>query len=328
MGAFMKHFLVIFFLFVHGIFLFAEDIPTVVIAPFKATEGVEQSEVDIIQSMFTSQYAATKKAKVVDRSKFNLIQEEMKFQSSDWSDNDKVAEFGRALNAVHVITGEFTKFPKGVYVNIQVLDVNSTMIIASITPILIVKETLDVIDKLPEICEKLATEAVGGVVKKPNSMDKTAQTDMTKTIAKKSEVSERKKEESIKKNITASKKEKLPKLESKPEVLYRQVRVDDGWGVGKTCLFWLVGGSAVAVGSGCTIVGLCLDGESDRNALLTAGPICLISGGVVMLCSLLIPNEYHYKKVQVSKSVDNNPFRNAGFFVAKTGISLSYTLHL
>ncbi len=151
---------------------FADDIPTVVIAPFSATEGVEQSEVNIIQQMFTSQYAGTGKAKVVDRSKFNLIQEQMKFQSSDWSNSDKVAEFGRALNAAHVVTGEFTKFPKGVYVNIQVLDVNTTMIIASINPSLIVNETLEVIDLLPEICNELATLASGG--KKKTSANSTS----------------------------------------------------------------------------------------------------------------------------------------------------------
>ncbi len=148
----------------------AADVPTVVIAPFTAMEGVEQSEVNIIQQMFTSQYADSGKAKVVDRSKFNLIQEQMKFQSSDWSNSDKVAEFGRALNAAHVVTGEFTKFPRGIYVNIQVLDVNTTMIISSITPALIVGETLEVIDLLPEICDVLATKAVGGSTDKTISV--------------------------------------------------------------------------------------------------------------------------------------------------------------
>ena len=163
----MKKLMMVLFAFVVSVTIgFAEEIPTVVIAPFTAMEGVEQSEVNIIQSMFTSQYAGTKKAKVVDRSKFNLIQEQMKFQSSDCSNSDKVAEFGRALNAAHVVTGEFTKYAKGVYVNIQVLDVNTTMIVSSINPPLTVSETLDVIDKLPEICESLATQAVGEIPQK------------------------------------------------------------------------------------------------------------------------------------------------------------------
>jgi len=144
----------------------AEEIPTVVIAPFSAGTGVEQGEVDIVQKMFAAQYGNTGKAQVVDRSRFNLIQEQLNFQSSDWSNSEKVADFGRALNASQVVTGEFLKLSKGVFVNIQVFDVNTTIIIASISPALIVSDIYDVIDRMPEICEELASKAIGETVEK------------------------------------------------------------------------------------------------------------------------------------------------------------------
>lgn len=144
----------------------AEEIPTVVIAPFSAGTGVEQGEVDIVQKMFAAQYGNTGKAQVVDRSRFNLIQEQLNFQSSDWSNSEKVADFGRALNASQVVTGEFLKLSKGIFVNIQVFDVNTTIIIASISPALIVSDIYDVIDRMPEICEELASKAIGETVEK------------------------------------------------------------------------------------------------------------------------------------------------------------------
>ncbi len=155
----------------------AEEIPTVVIAPFSAGTGVEQGEVDIVQKMFAAQYGNTGKAQVVDRSRFNLIQEQLNFQSSDWSNSEKVADFGRALNASQVVTGEFLKLSKGIFVNIQVFDVNTTIIIASISPALIVSDIYDVIDRMPEICEELASKAIGETVEKKvstTSKDKTA----------------------------------------------------------------------------------------------------------------------------------------------------------
>ena len=174
----MKRFLMILVAAVVAVGMgFATEVPTVVIAPFTAGPGVEQGEVDIVQKMFAAQYGNTGKAQVVDRSRFNLIQEQLNFQSSDWSNSEKVADFGRALNASQVVTGEFLKLSKGVFVNIQVFDVNTTIIIASISPALIVSDIYDVIDRMPEICEELASKAIGETVEKKistTSKDKTA----------------------------------------------------------------------------------------------------------------------------------------------------------
>ncbi|MBP5359211.1 MAG: hypothetical protein J6Y69_08515, partial [Treponema sp.] len=171
----LKRFIAILFAAVVAMGMgFATEVPTVVIAPFTAGPGVEQGEVDIVQKMFAAQYGNTGKAQVVDRSRFNLIQEQLNFQSSDWSNSEKVADFGRALNASQVVTGEFLKLSKGIFVNIQVFDVNTTIIIASISPTLIVSDIYDVIDKMPEICDELATKAIGEIIeKKVSTTEKT-----------------------------------------------------------------------------------------------------------------------------------------------------------
>lgn len=101
-----------------------------VVVPFDSS-GVPQEEVDVVYRMFLSEFVRTGKCSVVDRSSFDKIKAQQNFQLSDWSNNDKVAKLGKALNANVVVTGQIMKFRNDFMFITQILDVNSTEIISS-----------------------------------------------------------------------------------------------------------------------------------------------------------------------------------------------------
>lgn len=104
--------------------------PVAVIVPFDSS-GVPQEEVDVLDRMFLSEFARTGKCTVVDRNSFDKIRAQQKFQLSDWSNNDKVAKLGKALNANVVVTGQVMRFRSQVMFVTQILDVNTTEILSS-----------------------------------------------------------------------------------------------------------------------------------------------------------------------------------------------------
>ena len=101
-----------------------------VVVPLDSS-GIPQEEVDVLDRMFLSEFARTGKCTVVDRSNFDKIRAQQNFQLSDWSNNDKVAKLGKALNANVVVTGQVMKFRSQVMFVTQILDVNTTEILSS-----------------------------------------------------------------------------------------------------------------------------------------------------------------------------------------------------
>ena len=142
-----------------GAALVAQAKPVVVVAPFD-TKGVAQDEANVITELFTAGYANTGSARVVDRNSFDKIKTQLSFQSSDWSNADKVAQLGKALNANHVVVGQLLQFRSQIAVTIKIIDVNTTTILASHTEK--VKDIEDLLDKLPEICKELSNKVGGG----------------------------------------------------------------------------------------------------------------------------------------------------------------------
>lgn len=139
--------------------LSAQYKPVVVIAPFDA-KGVSKDEADVITEIFTSEYAGTGKANVVDRNSFDKIRAQLSFQTSDWSNTEKVAQLGKALNASQVVVGQLLKFREQIVATIKIIDVNTTTILASHTEK--VSDIESLFDKTSNICKKLAKAAGGG----------------------------------------------------------------------------------------------------------------------------------------------------------------------
>ncbi len=148
----MKRFLMILVALIATVTLgFTQAKPVVVVVPFDA-KNVNQDDVDIISDVFLSEYTSTGKATVVDRSSFDKIKAQQKFESSDWSNNDKVAQLGKALNAHQIITGQISQFGSQLVCSIKLIDVNTTEIIATTT------KRVANMDVLFDECMKLAKE--------------------------------------------------------------------------------------------------------------------------------------------------------------------------
>lgn len=141
--------------------LTAQTKPVVVIAPFDA-KGVSKDEADVITEIFTAEYAAAGGANVVDRTSFDKIRAQLSFQTSDWSNSDKVAQLGKALNANQVVVGQLLKFREQIITTIKVIDVNTTTILSSHTER--VSDVEKLFDKIPGICRNLSENcAVSGM---------------------------------------------------------------------------------------------------------------------------------------------------------------------
>ena len=133
--------------------LTAQAVPVVVIAPFDA-KGVSKDEADVITEIFTAEYAAAGSANVVDRTSFDKIRAQLSFQTSDWSNSDKVAQLGKALNANQVVVGQLLKFREQIITTIKVIDVNTTTILSSHTER--VSDVEELFEYIPGICRNLS----------------------------------------------------------------------------------------------------------------------------------------------------------------------------
>jgi TolB-like protein len=126
--------------------------PIVVVVPFDV-KGVPDDEGEVIFEVFQSEFANVGVARIADRSSFEKIRKQQEFESSDWSNADKVAEVGKALNASMVVTGQLMMFKSNLVTTIKLIDVNTTEIISSVT-----EKTLDADDlfnKLSDMAKKL-----------------------------------------------------------------------------------------------------------------------------------------------------------------------------
>ena len=123
-----------------------------VVVPFDSS-GVPQEEVDVVYRMFLSEFVRTGTYTVVDQSSFEKIRAQQNFQLSDWSNNDKVAKLGKALNASVVVTGQAMRFRAQVMFIVQILDVNSTEIISSSDER--VGDVDELFSRFPAMCREL-----------------------------------------------------------------------------------------------------------------------------------------------------------------------------
>lgn len=159
--------------------------PVVVIAPFESFGArVSQKQADILTSVFMSEYANIGKANVVDRGSFDKIKKEIEFQVSDWSDVNKVAELGRALNANHVVIGQFSEFDlETLVVNIWIDDVNGANILASVVKY--VSDPMEILASIRDICTELTGKLAGSAPAVPKKVMSTKPTQTTKNSANK-----------------------------------------------------------------------------------------------------------------------------------------------
>jgi TolB-like protein len=129
--------------------------PTIVVIPYDA-KNIEQSDAEVLLETFTNKIADSGKFKVVDRSKVNEIKKQHEFQNSDWSNDEKVAKLGNALNANMVAVGKLMPFQKKINASFRILDVNTMEIVSTADGVF--DDILAFFNKIPEIVKKLTGE--------------------------------------------------------------------------------------------------------------------------------------------------------------------------
>ena len=132
--------------------------PSVVIMPFEAKGGMDQEDCEVVTELFASEYVITGAATVVNRNTLSKIQTEQKFQASDWSDSNKTAKLGEALNAQQLVSGQLRLYNGLIFVTVQVQDIKTLAVLAAVSTR--VENTMKLIDGIPKICKDLVSQMV------------------------------------------------------------------------------------------------------------------------------------------------------------------------
>ena len=139
-------------------FMTAQEIrekATIVVIPFD-TKDIESNDAEALFDTFTNKIVDSGKFKVVDRSKVNEIRKQHEFQNSDWSNDDKVAKLGNALNASLVVVGKIQPFQKQLKAYFRIQDVNTMEIVETSEGLF--SNVLELFNKMPEVVKKLTGE--------------------------------------------------------------------------------------------------------------------------------------------------------------------------
>jgi TolB-like protein len=104
--------------------LFAQQ-PVVAVAPFDAISGISATDANMITRVFFIRLGNTNKVSLVDRGVVERVLREHKFQAGDWSNQQKTAELGSALNADWIVRGELEKFGTNILVTVQFYDIRT-----------------------------------------------------------------------------------------------------------------------------------------------------------------------------------------------------------
>lgn len=136
--------------------------PAVVIIPFEVKGGIAQEDCDIVTEIFESDYVVAGNSTVVNRSTLSKIQAEQKFQNSDWSNSNKTAKLGEALNAQQLVSGQLRLYSGLIFFTVQVQDIKTLAVLASVS--MKIGSVMDLLDKIPGVCKDLSGQA-GGTAK-------------------------------------------------------------------------------------------------------------------------------------------------------------------
>ncbi len=93
--------------------------------------AVTQDEAEAITELYISELVETKKVKIVDRANFDKVIKELNFQNSDWSNSEKTAKLGQALNARFISFGKIMKLGENYNISVSVIDITTSEFVAA-----------------------------------------------------------------------------------------------------------------------------------------------------------------------------------------------------
>jgi formylglycine-generating enzyme required for sulfatase activity len=140
--------------------------PVVAVALFDAISGISSTEANMITRVFFIRLGNTNKVSLVDRSVVERVLREHAFQARDWSNPQKTAKLGTALNADWIVRGEIEKFisNSNILVTVQFYDLRTFRYMGG-TDLLLANanEAYDKIDPLVnKLVETISGSSAGG----------------------------------------------------------------------------------------------------------------------------------------------------------------------
>jgi len=108
-----------------GAFAFAQQQPVVAVTPFDVISGVSDTDAAMIADVFFVRLGNTKKVELVNRTIVQRVIKEHNFQLEDWSNKEKTAALGEALNANWLVQGDIRKMGSGILVIVQFYNIKT-----------------------------------------------------------------------------------------------------------------------------------------------------------------------------------------------------------
>jgi TolB-like protein len=120
--------------FTAGVVFGQANVPTIVVSTF-STRGqtVTRDDAEGITELFMAELAKQSGVRVVDRTRLDRVVAEMRFQASDWSNSQKTAQLGAALNAEVLVRGQINQLGQQISIAITALDIKTLEVVSSYT---------------------------------------------------------------------------------------------------------------------------------------------------------------------------------------------------
>jgi TolB-like protein len=173
----MKRFLLTALFVLISSIVFSQEL-IIVVAPFdvRADSGFSKSDTETIEYLFVNELSKYKNLKVLDQSDVMFAEtiKRMEFELTDWSNPNKVADFGRAINANAVVLGRIMTLDKEVIIAVRINDLTTEIKAANDMIVTSVGEvrgklpafTAEIVRRLPKSKNDLATEKKEDTFKK------------------------------------------------------------------------------------------------------------------------------------------------------------------
>jgi hypothetical protein len=124
---------VLFFLFLAALAAgaYGQQRITVMVPPFKLVEGVSQTERDTITRLFLGRLSATGVVTVVNAANLQQRMDYLKWELSDWSNNEKKGQLNAGFNADYLIIGAISRLFGELWIDITAEDLNTFAVTGS-----------------------------------------------------------------------------------------------------------------------------------------------------------------------------------------------------
>jgi len=244
----MKKTLLVAVLILLSAFVFSQEL-IIVVAPFevRAGSGFSKDDVEVIEYLLLSEFSKYKFIKVLDQSNtmFKETINRMDFEDSKWSNPEKVADFGKALNANAVVLGRIMSLGNEIIIAVRINDLSTEIKAAND---MVIKNVSEVRGKLPAFTKEIV-DRLPKSKKELDAQNKKREEEERKALAEK-----KKREAAEEEKRKAKEREALARIRKASFDEYKENANRNQWDCMKGYFLWgddgLVGGGGMYLAGG------------------------------------------------------------------------------